>query len=94
MARVAFELSNRQRRALVRIAKGAGARLLVLFGSVARGDTHPHSDLDLAVDLGRPGDLETHLELIRQPGFLTTDRRESVQMAGDAGRPARPRPQA
>jgi predicted nucleotidyltransferase len=32
---------------------------------MARGDAHPSSDLDLAIDLLAPADLETHLQWIQ-----------------------------
>ena len=35
--------------ALAQLAKDCGARKLVLFGSRARGDNRPRSDIDLAV---------------------------------------------
>lgn len=34
---------------LAKLAAKYGAKKLVLFGSRARGDHHPHSDIDLAV---------------------------------------------
>lgn len=41
--------------ALVDASHAAGEpRLVLLFGSVARGTARPDSDLDLAIDLGRP----------------------------------------
>jgi len=34
--------------------KNLGVRSLLVFGSVARGDSAPHSDVDLLVDFDRP----------------------------------------
>ena len=59
-------LSHEQRTALAEIARQADARLLVLFGSMARGDAHSGSDLDLAIDRPNPADLATHLQLIQE----------------------------
>jgi len=59
-------LTQAQSASLVEIAQRADARLLILFGSVARGDEHVHSDLDLAFDLGKPADLDIHLQLIQE----------------------------
>ena len=36
---------------ILRIAAQYGARNLRVFGSVARGDDHTHSDIDLLVDM-------------------------------------------
>jgi uncharacterized protein len=44
----------RERRAeILRIAAENGARNLRVFGSVARGDAHPGSDMDLLADFER-----------------------------------------
>jgi uncharacterized protein len=43
-----------RRRDILQIASRHGARNLRVFGSVARGDDHPGSDLDLLVDM-EPG---------------------------------------
>lgn len=40
-----------QRDAVLAVADRHGARNLRVFGSVARGDDHPTSDVDLLVDL-------------------------------------------
>jgi predicted nucleotidyltransferase/DNA-binding XRE family transcriptional regulator len=42
---------RRHRRALLNIATARGARNVRVFGSVARGEDHPASDIDLLVDL-------------------------------------------
>ncbi len=44
---------RRQRRAVLDIAAARGARNVRVFGSVARGDEHIESDVDLLVDLER-----------------------------------------
>ena len=43
-----------ERERVLRIAAGHGARNVRIFGSVARGDAGPQSDLDVLVDL-EPG---------------------------------------
>ncbi|HZQ09654.1 MAG TPA: nucleotidyltransferase family protein [Anaerolineae bacterium] len=43
-----------RREDILRVAARHGARNIRIFGSVARGDTRPESDLDLLVDL-EPG---------------------------------------
>ncbi|MBL8747402.1 MAG: nucleotidyltransferase family protein [Phycisphaerae bacterium] len=45
---------HQHRESILRIAQSRGARRIRVFGSVARGDAHPGSDLDLLVDL-EPG---------------------------------------
>jgi predicted nucleotidyltransferase len=40
-----------KRHEILRIAESHGARNVRLFGSVARGEDHPGSDLDLLVDM-------------------------------------------
>jgi predicted nucleotidyltransferase len=42
----------RRRRDIERIAARHGARTVRVFGSVARGDARPSSDLDVLVDMG------------------------------------------
>jgi predicted nucleotidyltransferase len=48
------EALRRRRDDVVQIAGRHGARTVSVFGSVARGDTGPHSDVDLRVDTGGP----------------------------------------
>ncbi|MEJ5210134.1 MAG: nucleotidyltransferase domain-containing protein [Burkholderiales bacterium] len=43
-------------------------RLALLFGSLARGRAHWESDLDLAVDAGRPLTPDEHISLIEELG--------------------------
>lgn len=42
---------NEQREKILQIAARYGARNVRLFGSTARGDSRPQSDIDLLVDL-------------------------------------------
>ena len=46
------ELLGERRKAILRIAARHGARNVRVFGSVARGDAGPDSDIDLLVDAG------------------------------------------
>jgi hypothetical protein len=48
------ELIGEKRGAILRIAAAHGARNVRVFGSVARGDARPDSDVDLLIDL-EPG---------------------------------------
>lgn len=46
------ELLRARRDEIQRIAAKHGARNVRVFGSVARGDAHPESDVDLLIDAG------------------------------------------
>ncbi len=52
-----LEVLRRRRDDIMRVAARHGARTVSVFGSVARGDAGPHSDLDLLVDTGGPQSL-------------------------------------
>ncbi len=41
-------------------------RLALVFGSLAKGKARPESDLDLAIDAGRPLTLEEYLRLVEE----------------------------
>jgi len=62
------ELLQDHREEILRIAARHGARHVRVFGSVARGDAGPDSDIDLLVDMGPsrtpffPGGLIAELE--------------------------------
>jgi predicted nucleotidyltransferase len=49
-----LEARRRHRDDVMQIAGRHGARTVSVFGSVARGGTGPHSDVDLLVDTGGP----------------------------------------
>jgi predicted nucleotidyltransferase len=48
------ELQSRYRNQIVELAEQRGAHNIRVFGSIARGDQHPDSDLDVLVDF-EPG---------------------------------------
>ncbi|MCZ6654448.1 MAG: nucleotidyltransferase family protein [Planctomycetota bacterium] len=50
---------------ILRIAEQYGARNVRIFGSVARGEAQPGSDLDLLVDLEPGRSLLDHIALIQ-----------------------------
>jgi uncharacterized protein len=62
------EFIGNRREDILRIAGRHGARKVRVFGSVARGDAQPSSDLDLLIDTGPnttpwfPGGLISDLE--------------------------------
>ena len=64
------ELIHPQRDAIQRIAARHGAFNVRVFGSVARGEAGPHSDVDLLIDAGPitsawfPGGLVADLEAV------------------------------
>lgn len=77
--------------ALIEACHAAGApRLAFVFGSVARGSARPDSDLDIAIDLGRPLTAEDKLALIDalaqasgRPVDLVDLRRAGVPLTGE-----------
>jgi uncharacterized protein len=66
--------SNKER--IVRLAESYGARNVRVFGSVARGDSSPSSDIDFLVDLDPD---RTLMDL----GGLLTDLQEMLQAPVD-----------
>jgi predicted nucleotidyltransferase len=71
---------ERNRNAILDVAARHGARNVRVFGSVARGDDNPESDLDLLVDMERGRSLldlvalEQELEtLLRRPVDVLTE---------------------
>lgn len=64
------ELLRSKRDVIHRIAEKHGARNVRVFGSVARGDARPESDVDLLIDAGPvtsawfPGGLVADLETL------------------------------
>ena len=64
------ELLEQKREEILRIAAKHGVRQLRVFGSVARGDASPQSDVDFLVDVGPthsfffPGGLVADLEAL------------------------------
>jgi uncharacterized protein len=59
------EVLRDSRADILRIAQSHGARRVRVFGSAARGEAHPDSDLDLLVDL-EPGRSLLDLVAIKQ----------------------------
>ena len=88
---------RRQRRALLDLAERHGARNVRVFGSVARGEAGPESDIDLLVDL-EPG--RTLLDLVAlgreasgllgRPVDVATEDMLRVQVRADVDRDAVP----
>jgi uncharacterized protein len=60
------ELLKMKREEILRIAAKHGARNVRIFGSVARGEAGPESDLDLLVELESDRSLLDHAALIRE----------------------------
>lgn len=60
------ELLKRNREEILRIAAKHGARNVRVFGSAARGESGPESDLDLLVELEPDRSLLDHAALIQE----------------------------
>ncbi|MBI3596553.1 MAG: nucleotidyltransferase family protein [Nitrospirae bacterium] len=58
------ELLKIKREEILRIAANHGARNVRIFGSVARGEAGPESDLDLLVELAPDRSLFDHAALV------------------------------
>jgi len=58
------QLFNDKREAILRIAASYGARSVRVFGSLARGETRPDSDLDLLVVTDTGAHIERVLEVL------------------------------
>lgn len=70
-----------KREEILQVAKRHGVTRVRVFGSTARGDAGPQSDVDLLVDVGSeptpwfPGGLVTELEeLLGRPVQVVTER--------------------
>ncbi len=59
------ELLKEKRNEILRIAANHGARNIRIFGSAARGEAGPGSDLDFLVDLEPERSLLDHVALIQ-----------------------------
>jgi uncharacterized protein len=57
------ELLKAYRNDILRLAERHGARNVRVFGSVARGDARPESDVDLLIDLEEGRSLLDHAQL-------------------------------
>lgn len=64
------ELIDRKRDAILQIAAKHGAYNVRLFGSAARGEAGPSSDIDLLVELEPGRSLLDHVALIQDLGDL------------------------
>ena len=62
---VTQDLIRKKRSRILAIAGRHGARNLRVFGSVARGETGPESDLDLLVEMEPGRSLLDHIALIQ-----------------------------
>jgi hypothetical protein len=64
MRTITLEELRRQKDRIVALAERHGAHNLRVFGSVARGQANPESDVDLVVDFERGRSLMDHGELM------------------------------
>lgn len=59
-------LLKEKRKEILKIAEKRGARNVRIFGSVARGDCGPESDVDFLVELDKGTTLLQHNALVRE----------------------------
>ena len=64
MRTITLEELRRQRDRIVALAERHGAHNVRVFGSLARGQANPESDVDLVVDFERGRSLMDHGELM------------------------------
>jgi hypothetical protein len=84
-----FERLRVRREEILALASRYGARNVRVFGSVARGEDHPESDLDLLVEFESGRGLLAHTALVRELEQLLGCR---VDVASQDGLKARIRP--
>jgi predicted nucleotidyltransferase len=82
MKTMALESLRRYRREIFELAARHGARNVRLFGSIARGDDHEESDVDLLVDI-EPG--RTLLDVIALEEDLQQLLGRSVEVLTEGG---------
>lgn len=86
---------ERHRAEILRVARSHGARRVRVFGSVARGEDRPDSDLDILVDLEPGRDLLDIVaikqgleELLGRPVDVVTERSISPYLRDEVLREA------
>jgi len=84
------QLVQNQREQILAIAHKNGAHNVRIFGSVARGDSHPDSDIDFLVNLESGRSLLDLARLLRE---LQTLLGHNVDVVTEAGLRPRVRPQ-
>ena len=81
-ATLALQDLRRQREAILAIAAGHGASNVRVFGSVARGEAGPDSDVDLLVELAADRSLLDQIALMQDLGDLLHRRVDVVSERG------------
>ena len=76
------ELLDQKRQDILRIAAQHGAKNVRIFGSVARGEARPDSDVDFLVELEPERSLLDHVALMQDLSDLLGRR---VEVATDKG---------
>jgi len=71
-----------RRREILSVADRHGARNLRVFGSVARGDDHPESDIDLLIDVERGRSLLDVIGFEQELGQLLGRRVDVLTVGG------------
>jgi predicted nucleotidyltransferase len=76
------DLLRENRDEILKLAEQRGARKVRVFGSVARGDSGPDSDVDFLVELDEKTTLLQHNALIRELGDLLGCKVDEVSERG------------
>ncbi|MGB7874310.1 MAG: nucleotidyltransferase family protein [Anaerolineales bacterium] len=84
------QLLKKHRKEILELASKHGATKIRVFGSVARGDAHPDSDIDFLVNLEAGRSLMDLARLLRE---LQTLLGREVDVVTEAGLRSRIRPQ-
>lgn len=75
-----MEITNRQKEEIEAIGEKFGLRLVLLYGSFAKGAQTALSDLDIAVAGKSPIDFATHVELYREFARVFGDRERDLDV--------------
>ena len=69
-------LTKKQKEKIDQIGKKYNLRLILLYGSFARGENHPGSDFDIAILGKKPIDFNTQLDIYAEMSDIFGDNRD------------------
>jgi predicted nucleotidyltransferase len=62
------------------LSEEAGIKFAILFGSFAKGTSHPDSDIDLAIELDTPLSAERKLNILQSLGEITDKKIDLIDL--------------